>query len=450
MIVFKIYIGQLRQRRISLEADPEKARNAGGETEQGGAGAGAAFQHVLARFRPDRGCEQHRLESGTVAIATLLVSDVAAEKRARCELSHAARLDPFFRPPDMMRELTPPGNLGRDKLDGATPVTTDALTRLTILLETELHATNRAIVARMDSPVALIPQLAAHLVASGGKRLRPLLTLAAAKLCGYEGERHVSLAACVEFIHTATLLHDDVVDESVLRRGSASANAVFGNKASVLVGDFLFARAFQLMVDDGSLEVLRILSAAAATIAEGEVLQLTTQNDLETTEQKYFDVIRGKTAALFAAACEVGGVIAGRSAAECAALQSFGMELGMAFQLVDDALDYDADQTLLGKTVGDDFREGKLTYPVLLAIASAAAEGDEAAFWTRTIGRGEQTATDLQTALDFMRKHNATGHSLARADEFVASACATLEIFPDSPMRQALMDVARYTTARRF
>jgi octaprenyl-diphosphate synthase len=348
----------------------------------------------------------------------------------------------------MMREVIPPGNLGRDKLDGATPVTTDALTRLTTLLETELLATNHAIVARMDSPVALIPQLAAHLVASGGKRLRPLLTLATARLCGYEGERQVSLAACVEFIHTATLLHDDVVDESVLRRGSASANAVFGNKASVLVGDFLFARAFQLMVDDGSLEVLRILSAASATIAEGEVLQLTTQNDLETTEQKYFDVIRGKTAALFAAACEVGGVIAERAAAECAALRSYGMDLGMAFQLVDDALDYSADQALLGKTIGDDFREGKLTYPVLLSIA--AAEGEEAEFWTRTIGRGEQTETDLETALGFMRKIDATGRSLARADAFVTSACAALEIFPDSPMRQALMDVARYTTARRF
>jgi octaprenyl-diphosphate synthase len=348
----------------------------------------------------------------------------------------------------MMREVIPPGKLGRDKLDGATPVTTDALTRLTTLLESELHATNRAIVARMDSPVVLIPQLAAHLVASGGKRLRPLLTLAAAKLCGYEGDRHVSLAACVEFIHTATLLHDDVVDESVLRRGSASANAVFGNKASVLVGDFLFARAFQLMVDDGSLEVLRILSAAAATIAEGEVLQLTTQNDLETTEQKYFDVIRGKTAALFAAACEVGGVIAGRTKAECAALQTFGMDLGMAFQLVDDALDYSADQAQLGKTIGDDFREGKLTYPVLVSIA--AAKGEEAAFWTRTIGQSEQTETDLQTALDFMQTHDATGRSLTRADEFVASACAALEVFPDSPMRQALLDVARYTTARRF
>ncbi len=316
------------------------------------------------------------------------------------------------------------------------------------MLEPALQATNQAIVARMDSPVALIPQLAAHLVAAGGKRLRPLLTLASAKLCEYEGTRQINLAACVEFIHTATLLHDDVVDESILRRGYASANAVFGNKASVLVGDFLFARAFQLMVDDGSLEVLRILSAAAATIAEGEVLQLTTQNDLATTEEKYFEVIRGKTAALFAAACEVGGVIADRPAAQCAALARFGMDLGMAFQLVDDALDYSADEAELGKTVGDDFREGKLTYPVLLAIA--AADAQELAFWTRTIGAGEQTDTDLGTALTLMTKHDVTPRSLARAGAFVESACAALAVFPASPMREALMDVARYTTARRF
>ena len=316
------------------------------------------------------------------------------------------------------------------------------------MLEPELLATNQAIVARMDSPVALIPQLAAHLVAAGGKRLRPLLTLAAAKLCGYEGARQIKLAACVEFIHTATLLHDDVVDESVLRRGFASANAVFGNKASVLVGDFLFARAFELMVEDGSLEVLRILCSASATIAEGEVLQLTTQNDLSTTEQKYFDVIRGKTAALFAAACEVGGVIAQRPAAQTAALAQFGMDLGMAFQLVDDALDYAADEAELGKTVGDDFREGKLTYPVLLAIAGADAL--ELEFWTRTIGEGEQSETDLATALAFMQRHNATQRSIARADAFVDSACAALAVFPESPMRTALEDVARYTTARRF
>lgn len=333
-------------------------------------------------------------------------------------------------------------------MDGATTVTADALSRLTTLLERDLTATNQTIVARMDSPVALIPQLAAHLVASGGKRLRPLLTLASAKLCGYEGERHIKLAACVEFIHTATLLHDDVVDESQLRRGAASANAVFGNKPSVLVGDFLFARAFQLMVEDGSLEVLRILCGASATIAEGEVLQLTTQNDLTTSEDRYFQVIRGKTAALFAAACETGAVIAGRSAAECAALAQFGMDLGMAFQLVDDALDYAADQDELGKAVGDDFREGKLTYPVLLAIADATPE--EKTFWTRTIEHNEQQDSDLATALTLIQRHNTIARTLTRADAFIASATAALAIFPDSDMRTTLTDVARFTTARRF
>jgi octaprenyl-diphosphate synthase len=331
-------------------------------------------------------------------------------------------------------------------LDGATPLTADALARLTAMLEPQLQATNQAIVSRMDSPVALIPQLAAHLVAAGGKRIRPLLTLAAAKLCGYEGARDVQLAACVEFIHTATLLHDDVVDESILRRGSASANAVFGNQASVLVGDFLFARAFQLMVADGSLDVLRVLSAAAATIAEGEVLQLTTQNDLTTTEQKYFDVIRGKTAALFAAACEVGGIISGCTPAECATLAGFGMDLGMAFQLVDDALDYSASVAELGKTIGDDFREGKLTFPVLAALAA----GDDAAFWRRTIGEGQQTEADLATALELIAQCGAIELTLARAGQFVDSACAALMIFPASPMRAALIDLARYTTDRRY
>jgi octaprenyl-diphosphate synthase len=333
-------------------------------------------------------------------------------------------------------------------VDGATTVTADALSRLTTLLERDLAATNQTIVARMDSPVALIPQLAAHLVASGGKRLRPLLTLASAKLCGYAGERHIKLAACVEFIHTATLLHDDVVDESQLRRGAASANAVFGNKPSVLVGDFLFARAFQLMVEDGSLDVLRILCGASATIAEGEVLQLTTQNDLTTSEDRYFQVIRGKTAALFAAACEIGGIIAERSAAECAALAQFGMDLGMAFQLVDDALDYAADQDELGKAVGDDFREGKLTYPVLLAIADATPE--ERKFWTRTIEQNEQTDEDLAQALKLINRHNTIARTIARAEKFVASATTALATFPDSDMHTTLTDVARFTTARRF
>lgn len=332
-------------------------------------------------------------------------------------------------------------------MDGTTPLTIDALTRLTASLDADLQATNRAIVARMDSPVALIPQLAAHLVAAGGKRLRPLLTLAAARLCGYEGERHVQLAACVEFIHTATLLHDDVVDESVLRRGLASANAVFGNKASVLVGDFLFARAFQMMVADGSLEVLRILSTAAATIAEGEVLQLSTQNDIATTEDKYFEVIRGKTAALFAAACEVGAVLANRPPAECAALANYGMDLGMAFQLVDDALDYNANVAELGKTIGDDFREGKLTYPVLAAISAGGA--DEQAFWARTIGAGEQTEADLTAALALIARHNAIERTIDKAREFAGAASRALDIFPASTLLDNLQEIALYTTARR-
>jgi len=323
----------------------------------------------------------------------------------------------------------------------------DALGALASLLEADMQACNRAIVARMNSPVPLIPQLAAHIVAAGGKRLRPLLTLGCARMCGYAaGERHVQLAACVEFIHTATLLHDDVVDESQLRRGLASANAVFGNKASVLVGDFLFARAFQLMVEDGSLEVLDILSRAAATIAEGEVLQLATQNDLSTDEARYLDVIKGKTAALFAAACQVGAVVANRPAAEGAALAEYGMALGIAFQLVDDALDYAADQEVLGKTVGDDFREGKVTLPVLAAFHAGDAE--EQAFWRRTIEESEQTEDDLRHALRLIEQRGAIPATLRRAAGFAAEAKQALAIFPDSKLRQGLMAVADYTVSR--
>jgi octaprenyl-diphosphate synthase len=322
----------------------------------------------------------------------------------------------------------------------------DALSALVSLLESDLEACNRAIVARMDSPVKLIPQLAAHIVAAGGKRLRPLLTLASARLCDYRGDRHIALAACVEFIHTATLLHDDVVDESLLRRGLASANAVFGNQASVLVGDFLFARAFQLMVEDGSLTVLAILSRAAATIAEGEVLQLVTQNDLSTSEARYLEVIRGKTAALFSAACEVGGVVADRPDHEVAALAEFGMNLGVAFQLVDDALDYAADQAVLGKTVGDDFREGKITLPVLAAYH--AGDVEERAFWERTIEATEQTDADLDHALHLMARCDAIGVTLQRACGFAEAAKAAMAIFPDNPLRRALVDVADYTVSR--
>jgi len=326
----------------------------------------------------------------------------------------------------------------------------DALDGLAELVRDDLAACNRAIVARMDSPVALIPQLAAHIVAAGGKRLRPLLTLASARMCGYpggaDGMRHVNLAACVEFIHTATLLHDDVVDESLLRRGLASANAVFGNQASVLVGDFLFARAFQLMVEDGSLRVLAILSRAAATIAEGEVLQLITQNDLTTSEARYLEVVQGKTAALFSAACQVGAVVADRPAADEAALAEYGTNLGIAFQLVDDALDYAADQATLGKTVGDDFREGKITFPVLAAYQ--AGDAAERSFWTRTIERSEQGDDDLDQALALMQSRGAIQATLDRAGAFARAAQTALAGFPDSVHARRLCAVADYTLSR--
>ncbi|WP_428378063.1 polyprenyl synthetase family protein [Lichenicoccus sp.] len=315
-----------------------------------------------------------------------------------------------------------------------------------------MAACNRTIVARMDSPVALIPQLAAHLVAAGGKRLRPLLTLAAARLCGYEKDpasataRHVALAACVEFIHTATLLHDDVVDESLLRRGLASANAVFGNKASVLVGDFLFARAFQLMTEDGSLRVMAILSAASATIAEGEVLQMATQNDLSTPMDRYLDVIHGKTAALFAAACQVGAVVAGRPEREELALEAYGDNLGMAFQLVDDALDYAADQAELGKTVGDDFREGKITLPVLAAYG--AGDETERAFWRRVIELSRQDHTDLDHAMALIARRGAIETTLERARHYATAARDALCVFPESRLRRLMGDIALYTVSR--
>ena len=343
--------------------------------------------------------------------------------------------------------LIPRAELARQSAD-VRPA--DALSALTALFRPDLEACNREIVRRMASPVALIPQLAAHIVAAGGKRLRPILTLAASRLCGYpgypDGDRHVGLAACVEFIHTATLLHDDVVDHSGLRRGLASANAVFGNKASVLVGDFLFARSFQLMTGDGSLRVLDILSSASATIAEGEVLQMVTQNDLSTSEDRYLEVIHGKTAALFAAACRIGAVIADRPGAEEQALDAYGTNLGMAFQLADDALDYAADQAALGKAVGDDFREGKITLPVLAAYA--AGDEPEREFWRRTIERSQQVDGDLDIALSLIERRRAIGATLARASLFADHAKQALMIFPDTQTRRALLATADYTVSR--
>ena len=307
---------------------------------------------------------------------------------------------------------------------------------------------NALILERMQNEVALIPQLAGHIVASGGKRLRPMLTLASARLCGYGGRRHVELAACVEFIHTATLLHDDVVDESLLRRGAETANAVWGNQASVLVGDFLFSRSFQLMVDAGSLEVLGILANASATIAEGEVRQLATVNRPETGAADYLKVIKGKTAALFAAACRIGAVIADRPHEEAEALEAYGMNLGMAFQLVDDVLDYSARQADLGKTVGDDFAEGKVTLPVILAYSRGNEE--ERTFWRRGLCEDGRQAEDFRRAVALLKRHDALKETLEWARSRAGDAKRALRLFPDGPARTALADIADFCVDRVY
>jgi octaprenyl-diphosphate synthase len=323
-----------------------------------------------------------------------------------------------------------------------------ALEALAELVSDDLAAVNQLIVQRMESRVEIIPRLAGHIIAAGGKRLRPLLTLACAKLCGYRGQRHRKLAASVEFIHTATLLHDDVVDESSLRRGTPSANALFGNEASVLVGDFLFSRAFELMVEDGSIDVLRVLSHASAVISEGEVLQLITSCDSATSEQAYLEVVRDKTAELFAAACRIGAIVAERPASEEEALRAFGLNLGIAFQIVDDVLDYSAEEERLGKTVGDDFREGKVTLPVILAIH----RGNEAerAFWKRALNGNDQRDSDFAHAQDLIRQHHALRDALLRARHYGAVARDSLGIFPDSDVRSALLDIVDFTIEREF
>jgi octaprenyl-diphosphate synthase len=325
---------------------------------------------------------------------------------------------------------------------------TPSLDPLFQLLKGDMERVNALIVARLHSPIALIPQLAGHIVSAGGKRLRPMLTLATSRLCGYRGDRHLALAATVEFIHTATLLHDDVVDASDLRRGRDTANAVWGNKPAVLVGDFLFARAFQLMVEDGSLRVLDILSRTASVIAEGEVHQLMTANDTTTTEEAYLEVIEAKTAALFAAASRIGAVIAERPDSEEAALESFGRNLGIAFQLVDDLLDFSARESELGKSVGDDFRDGKITLPILLAFARGDAE--ERAFWRRTLEDGEQAPGDLERAIGILQRRGALAETLARARIYSKAAIDALAPFPDTKLRAALIETAIFSTERRF
>ncbi|KAB7614872.1 polyprenyl synthetase family protein [Amylibacter sp. SFDW26] len=310
-----------------------------------------------------------------------------------------------------------------------------------------MASVNTLIKGRMASENApRIPEVTAHLVEAGGKRLRPMLTLAGAHICGYEGKYHVHLAATVEFIHTATLLHDDVVDESDMRRGKKTANLLWDNKSSILVGDYLFSRSFQLMVETGSLRVLDILANASATIAEGEVLQLTAAQDTNTTEEVYFKVIRGKTAALFSAATEVGGVIASASDKETTALHAYGDALGISFQIVDDLLDYGGASASLGKNTGDDFRERKLTLPVIKAIAKADA--GERAFWDRTIAKGEQKDGDLEHAMELLKKHGTLEETRDAAIYWGNKAKAALVDLPQSEMRDLLGDLTDYVVER--
>jgi octaprenyl-diphosphate synthase len=315
------------------------------------------------------------------------------------------------------------------------------------LVRDDLKRVDTLILERVKSEITLIHDIARHIIASGGKRIRPALTLISAQLCGYTGDRHIALAASVEFIHTATLLHDDVVDESKLRRGLATANELFGNKASVLVGDFLFSQAFQLMVGDNNMRTLRILSDASAIIAKGEVMQLMTEGAPETSIENYLQVISSKTAALFAAACELGGVIAEND--EWAdALREFGIYIGIAFQLVDDALDYAADQETLGKTVGDDFNEGKITLPVIHCYQSGTR--DEKAFWERTMGNLEQKPEDLHTAIMIMQKYDAIGKTIAMAARYCEKARRTLDVFEDCPEKRAMLDIVDFCASRAY
>ncbi|WP_186386366.1 MULTISPECIES: polyprenyl synthetase family protein [unclassified Stappia] len=309
-----------------------------------------------------------------------------------------------------------------------------------------MEAVNQLILSKAGSNVELIPEIARHLISSGGKRLRPMLTLAMADMFGYAGEGHVGLAASVEFMHTATLLHDDVVDESDMRRGKLAARKLWGNQASVLVGDYLLGQAFKMMVDVGSLEALRILASASAVIAEGEVMQLGAAQDLETTEERYMQVIEAKTAALFAAAAEVGPVIAGASDADRAHARAYGMALGLAFQLVDDALDYGGSAADLGKDTGDDLREGKITLPVILAIRRGKPEDRE--FWSRCLEERDVREGDLDRAIAIMRETGALSETVERARAFGAEALEALRGLPASGQREALAEAVDFCIAR--
>jgi octaprenyl-diphosphate synthase len=322
----------------------------------------------------------------------------------------------------------------------------DGVEALVALTREDMARVNETILSRTGSEVTMIPEVAKHLISSGGKRLRPLLTLAGAHLARYPGQGHIKLAAAVEFMHTATLLHDDVVDESDLRRGKPSARKVWGNEASVLVGDFLLGQAFKMMVEVGSLQCLDVLSTAAAVIAEGEVMQLAAAKNTATTEDEYLAVIRAKTAALFAAAAEVGPILAGAPEDAQKACRSYGLNLGVAFQLIDDALDYGGTSAKLGKNVGDDFREGKITLPLVLAFRRGNDE--ERAFWRASIENGESDDARLTRAIELLKKHRALEDTVERARHYGAMAKDALALFPASPMRDALGEVVDFCISR--
>ncbi len=320
------------------------------------------------------------------------------------------------------------------------------LEQLSAALDNDMEQVNAAIRNEMRSEVPLIPKLADHLISAGGKRIRPLMTLACTAIYGGDMARAYPLAAAVEFIHSATLLHDDVVDESAERRGKQTANLVYGNQASVLVGDFLFSRAFELMTTDNSIEVLRILSKASGIIAEGEVLQLSHKGDMELGFATYLEIIKAKTAALFSAACEVAPVIAGQDAAAVQAMHDYGLYLGIAFQIADDALDYQADRAALGKALGDDFREGKLTAPVLFALE--AANDDEKSFWRRCLSQLEQGDDDFDRALTLIEKHKALEKTETLAHEYGQRAKDAMQRAPDHPLKETMIALVDYTITR--
>ena len=325
---------------------------------------------------------------------------------------------------------------------------TTALDALVSLVDDDLKVVNQLIIEQIQSSVRLIPQIADYVISAGGKRLRPLLTLATAKMCGYRGHLHHSLAAAVEFIHTATLLHDDVVDDSTLRRGCIPANEIFGNKASILVGDFLFSRSFLLMLDSRSLDILKVLSQTSAVIAEGEVLQLQRLTDPTTLEEEYLEIIRAKTAILFAAACRIGAMVAARPETEAVALETYGLNFGMTFQLIDDALDYIAYQNRFGKAIGNDFREGKVTLPVILALQSSNLE--ERNFWYRVLKCQEQNHDDFEHATYLLHHHHALTKTIEKAKKYAQYACQALEEFPESKEKTILTSIVDFIVERQF